>query len=70
MQTKRAKKERKGNLDCCLCGKCNAMSANAESWYYREKNEVLDEIINGNFLHFYFYNMNFMHIEAGIGCSE
>ena len=31
MQTKRVEKERKGNLDCCLCGKCKAMSTNAES---------------------------------------
>ena len=52
MQTKRAEKERKGNLDCCLCGKCKAMSTNAESLCCREKNEVSDEILNGNFLHF------------------
>ena len=26
MQTKWAEKERKGNLDWCLCGKCKAMS--------------------------------------------
>ena len=71
MQTKQAEKERKGNLDCCLCGKCKAMSTNAEtSMCYREKNEVSDEILNGNFLHFCLYNMNFMHIEAGIRCSE
>ena len=31
MQTKEAEKERKGNLDWCLCGKCKAMSTNAES---------------------------------------
>ena len=66
MQTKRAEKERKGNLDCCL----KTMSTNAESLCYREKNEVSDEILNGNFLHFCLYNMNFMHIEAGIRCSE
>ena len=70
MQTKRAEKERKGNLDCCLCGECKAMSTNAESLCYREKNEGSDEILNGNFLHFCLYKMNFMHIEAGIQCSE
>ena len=70
MQTKRAEKERKGNLDCCLCGKCKAMSTNAESLCYREKNEVSGEILNGNFLQFCLYNMTFMHIEAGIRCSE
>ena len=31
MQTKEAEKERKGNLDWCLCGKCNTMSTSAES---------------------------------------
>ena len=31
MQTKEAEREPKGNLDWCLCGKCNAMSTNAES---------------------------------------
>ena len=51
MQTKEAKKERKGNLDRCLCGKCKAMSTNAESLHCREKN-VSDEILNGNFLNF------------------
>ena len=67
MQTKQAEKEQKGNLDCCLCRKCKAMSTNAESLcYYCEKNEVLDEILNSNFLPFCLYNMNFMHIEAGI----
>ena len=69
MQTKQAKKEWKGNLDC-LCGKCKAMSTHAESLCYHEKNEVSDEILNGNFLYFCLYNMNFMHIEAGIWCSE
>ena len=48
---KEAKKERKGNLDRCLCGKCKAMSTNAESLHCREKN-VSDEILNGNFLNF------------------
>ena len=62
MQTKRAEKERKGNLDCCLCGKCKAMSTNVESLCYRDKNKVSDEILNGNFLHFCLY-MNFMHTE-------
>ena len=52
MQTKEAEKERKGNLDWCLCGKCKAMSTNAESLCCREKNELSDEILNGNFLHF------------------
>ena len=66
----KTEKERKGNLDCCICGKCKAMSANAESLCYREKNEVSDEILNSNFLHFCLYNMNFMHIEPGIWCSE
>ena len=51
MQTKEAKKERKGNLDWCLWEKRKAMSTNAESLYCREKN-VSDEILNGNFLHF------------------
>ena len=31
MQTKTAEKERKRNLDWCLCGKRKAMSTNAES---------------------------------------
>ena len=52
METKEAEKERKGNLDWCLCGKCKATSTNAESLCCREKNEVSDEILNGNFLHF------------------
>ena len=52
MQTKEAEKERKGNLDWCLCGKCKAMSTNTESLCCREKNEVSDEILNVNFLHF------------------
>ena len=69
MQTKEAKKERKGNLDWCLWEKRKAMSANAESLYCREKN-VSDEILNGNFLHFWLYNMNFMHTEAGIQIED
>ena len=52
MQTKRAEKERKGNLDWCLCGKCKAMSTNIKSLCCREKNEVSDEILNGKFFHF------------------
>ena len=52
MQTKKAEKEQNRNLDWCLCGKCKAMSSNAKSLCYREKNEVSDEILNGNFLHF------------------
>ena len=52
MQTKEADKERKGNLDWCLCGKCKVMSTNAESLCCRQKNEPSDEIIDGNFLHF------------------
>ena len=70
MQTKQAEKEQKENLDCCLSGKCKVMSTNAESLCYHEKNEALDKILNGNLLHFCLYNMNFMHIEAGIRCSE
>ena len=52
MQTNEVEKERKGNLDWCLCGKCKVMSTNAESLCCRQKNEPSDEIINGNFLHF------------------
>ena len=52
MQTKEAEKEQKGNLDWCLCGKCKAKFTNAASLCCREKNEVSDEILNGNFLHF------------------
>ena len=52
MQTKEAEKERKANLDGCLCGKCKAMSTNTAGLCCREKNEVSDEILNGNFLHF------------------
>ena len=52
MQTKRAEKERKGNLDWCLCGKCKAMSTNIKSLCCRERNEVSDEILNGKFFHF------------------
>ena len=52
MQTKETEKERKGNLDWCLCGKCKAMSTNAEILCCREKKELSDEILNGNFLHF------------------
>ena len=66
MQTKEAEKERKENLDWCLCGKCKAMSNNVESFCWREKNEVSDEILNGNFLLFWLYNMNFTHTEAGL----
>ena len=51
MQTKEAKKERKGNLDWCLWGKRKVMSTNVESLHCREKN-VSDEILNGNVLHF------------------
>ena len=49
MQKKEVEKERKGNLDWCLCGKCKAMSTNAESLFCRQKNELSDEILNGNF---------------------
>ena len=52
MQIKEAKKERKGNLDWCLCGKSKTMSTNGENLCCREKNEVSDEILNGDFLHF------------------
>ena len=52
MQTKRAEKERKGNLDWCLCGKCKAMSTNTKRLCCRQKNEVSDEILNGKFFHF------------------
>ena len=52
MQTNEAEKERNGNLDRCLCGKCKTMSTNAESLCCRQKNKLSDEILNGNFLHF------------------
>ena len=52
MQTKEAEKEQQGNLDWCLCGKCKAMSTNVKSLCCRKKNELSDEILNGNFLHF------------------
>ena len=52
MQTKEAEKEQQRNLDWCLCGKCKAMSTNAKSLCCREKNELSDEILNSNFLHF------------------
>ena len=42
MQTKKAKKEWRGNLDWCLCGKCKTLSTNAESLCCCEKNEILD----------------------------
>ena len=66
MQTKEAEKERKRNLDWCLCGKCKVMSTNPESLCCRERNELSDKILNGNILHFCLYNMNFMHTEAGV----
>ena len=69
MQRKEAEKEQKGSLDSCLCGKCKAMCISTES-LYNAKNEVSDEILSGNFLHFCLYDMNFMHTEAGIRCSE
>ena len=49
-QRKLKKKERE--IYIVVCGKCTAMSANAESLCCREKNEVSVEILNGNFLHF------------------
>ena len=74
MQTKGVEKERKGNLDWCLWGKFNAVSTDAENlcWEFEsfEKNEVQDEILNGNFLHFWLYKINFMHKETGIPCLE
>ena len=70
MQTMGAEKKRKGNLDWCFCGKCKAMCTNPESLCCHEKNEVSDEILNSDFLHFWLYSMNFMHIEASIQCSE
>ena len=54
---KEAEKEQKVNLDWCLRGKCKAMSLNAESVYCHDKNEVLDEILNGNFLNFSLFNI-------------
>ena len=48
---KKLKKERKGNLDWCLRGKCKAMSTSADSLPCREKN-ASNEILNGNLLHF------------------
>ena len=70
METKDAEKGRKRNVDWCLCGKCKAMSTNAESLCCREKNEISDEILNSNFLNFCLYNLNIMHTEAVIRCSE
>ena len=58
MQTKEVEKERKENLDSCLCRKCKTMSTNAEN-LCREKKEVSDKILKGNFLHFWSYNMDF-----------
>ena len=52
MQIKKAEKEQKGDLDWCLYGKCKAMSTNTGSVCCREKNEVSDEILKGNFLPF------------------
>ena len=69
IQTKEADKEQKRNLDWCLCGKYKTMSTNSKSLSCRKKNEMSDEILKGNFLHFWLYNMNFMHTEAGIWCS-
>ena len=65
-----AEKEWKVNLDWNLCGKCQAMSIDAESLCCCEKNEISHESLNGNFLRFWLYNTNFMHREAGIQCSE
>ena len=45
-------KEQKVNPDWCLCGKCLAMSTDAESLSCREKNEISDKILNGDFLRF------------------
>ena len=70
MQAKEAEKERKGNLDGFLCGKCKTMSTIAKSWYRHEKNELSDEILNGTFFPFWLYKMNFMHTEAGVRYSE
>ena len=70
MQLKEDEKEQKGNLDLCLCGKYKVMSTNADSLCCREKNELSDEILNGNFLYFRLYNMKFMHTEAGVRFSE
>ena len=52
MQKNKAIKEQRGNLDWCLCGKFKTLSTNAESLCCCEKNEILGEIPNGNFLHF------------------
>ena len=52
MQTKEAEKDRIGNLDWCLCGKSKSMSTNADSLCCHEKNELSDEMLNRNFLHY------------------
>ena len=57
MQTKKAEKERKENLDWHLCRKCKTMSTNAEN-LCRKKKEVSDKILKGNFLNFWSYNMD------------
>ena len=68
MQTKEAEKERKGNLDWCLCGKCKAMSTNAESLCCREKIELSVKFLTVTF--FISDYINFMHTEADDLCSK
>ena len=46
------------------------MSTNAKYLRCREENVTLDEILYGNFLDFWLYNMNFMHTEAAIRSLE
>ena len=68
-------------LRCINClnswaNNCASLSPPPQPWLrawslcYREKNEVSDEILNGNFLHFCLYYGNFMHTEVAIRCSE
>ena len=47
--TKEAEKERKGNLDWRLCGKCKVMSTNTESFCCRQKNELSVKFLTANF---------------------
>ena len=49
MQTKEAEEVRKRNLDWCLCGKCKAISTNAESLCCREKNELTVKFLTVTF---------------------
>ena len=71
MQTKEAEKEAKRNVDWCFCGKCKAMSTNAESWRCQEKNEVLNlKFLRVTFLICNYIIWNFMYTEASIQFSD